>query len=69
MAGSRCDHSTVDVTTLLLAALTAVVGLVAGLALGRGGAARALAERDTLRAGAEYRLGKVEPRRPEGRQP
>jgi len=43
----------VDVTTLILAALTAVVGLAAGLALGRGGAARAVAQRDTLRADAE----------------
>jgi DNA recombination protein RmuC len=53
MAGGRCDHATVDVTTLLLAALTAVVGLVAGLAVGRGGAARAVAERDALRGGAD----------------
>lgn len=39
----------VDVATVLLALLTAVVGLVAGLAFGRGGAARATAERDVLR--------------------
>jgi DNA recombination protein RmuC len=39
----------VDVATVLLALLTAVVGLVAGLALGRGGAAKATAERDVLR--------------------
>lgn len=39
----------VDVATVLLALLTAVVGLVAGFALGRGGAARATAERDVLR--------------------
>lgn len=38
-----------DVTALLLALLTAAVGLVAGLALGRGGAAAAGAERDALR--------------------
>jgi DNA recombination protein RmuC len=38
-----------DVTALLLALLTAAVGLVAGFALGRGGAARATAERDALR--------------------
>jgi DNA recombination protein RmuC len=40
----------VDLTTLLLALLTAVAGLVTGLAVGRGGAARATAERDALRA-------------------
>ena len=39
-----------DVTTLLLALLTAVAGLVAGLAVGRDGAARATAERDALRS-------------------
>jgi DNA recombination protein RmuC len=44
----------VDVTTLLLAGLTALLagsaGLAAGLALGRGGGVRAAAERDAVRA-------------------
>ena len=38
-----------DVTTLLLALLTAAAGLVAGLALGRAGGLGAAAERDVLR--------------------
>ncbi|HEX6676855.1 MAG TPA: DNA recombination protein RmuC [Actinomycetes bacterium] len=42
-----------DLTTLLLVALTTAVGLLAGLALGRGGAARATAERDALLADRE----------------
>ncbi len=39
-----------DVTTLLLAVLTAVAGLTVGLVLGRSGGVRAAAERDALRA-------------------
>jgi DNA recombination protein RmuC len=38
----------VDVTTLLLALLTAVAGLVVGVAVGRGSGVRAAAERDAL---------------------
>jgi DNA recombination protein RmuC len=46
----RWNHAPVDVTTLLLALLTAAAGLVAGLAVGRGGAARAAAQRDAVAA-------------------
>jgi DNA recombination protein RmuC len=47
-APSRCDDHRVDVTTLLLALLTAVAGLVVGVAVGRGSGVKAAAERDAL---------------------
>jgi DNA recombination protein RmuC len=48
-AAGRCDDAGVDVTTLLLALLTAVAGLVVGVTLGRGSGVKAAAERDALR--------------------